>query len=82
MIIKEKQENAIIGSVTYSGHNTCVITSVNVDEQDITPDEADNNNSVNSTFTGTLYFYRKTGSTDIEFKECSDNTEIWVFSKL
>ena len=76
---KGKTRNAIIGSVTYSGHNTCVITSVNVDEQDITPDEADNNNSVNSTFTGTLYFYRKTGSTDIEFKECSDNTEIEYF---
>ena len=74
-----KTRNAIIGSVTYTGHNSCTITSVNVDEQDISTTETENSNTANSTVFGNLYFYRKTGSTDIEFKECNESTEIEYF---
>lgn len=76
---KSNERYAIVGTITYTGHNSCSITSVNVDEQDITTNETENSSSESSTITGSFSFYRKIENTDIEYKECSSDTEIEYF---
>ena len=71
--------NALVCTVEYSGYNSCNITSVNVDEKDITTNETDNSSNSSTSSSGSFSFYRKMNNSDIEYKECSENTQIQYF---
>ena len=78
---KGNTRNAIVGSVVYQGYNSCTITSANVDEQDISTSETSQSiTNTNTTMAnGNITFYRKENDANMEYKECSDITEIQYF---
>ena len=74
-----EEKFAIIGTISYSGYNSCSITSVNVDEQDIVTSETESSIANNSSISGDITFYKKINNPDMEYTECSDITEIQYF---
>lgn len=74
---KSQERYAIVGSIIYSGYNSCTITSVNVEEQDITTEETENSEG-SSSVSGNFSLYRKI-TPDIEYSECSSDSEIEYF---
>lgn len=70
----------LVGTINYSEYNSCNITSPTTDTQDITTTETENNETNNTTTSksnSNVTFYKKLDSTNIEYKECSDTTEIF-----
>jgi hypothetical protein len=73
---KGNNRNAIIGTVVYKGYNSVDITSVSVDEQDISTNETSESVDTDATASGEISFYKKMYENQIEYKECGDTTEI------
>lgn len=77
---KGNVRNGLVGTINYSEYNSCNITSPTTDTQDITTTETENNETNNTTTSksnSNVTFYKKVDSTNIEYKECSDTTEIF-----